>query len=103
MMVPIPALFSINFNHPATVDEDTGLCNLIIAINNWVLLLAEHSCAVLLSYSWSAATGAELPVLIEPSEEELLHWLRLLRLFQILVSPRDSIWFIATETFHVVE
>ena len=42
MLVSIPALLSTVFNHRATVDDDTGLCGLIMAISNCVLPFGER-------------------------------------------------------------
>ena len=57
MLVSIPALLSTVFNHRATVDDETGLCGLIMAISNCVLPFGERLSVILFSYSCSVKTG----------------------------------------------
>ena len=57
MLVSIPALLSTVFNHRATVDDETGLCGLIIAIRKCVLPFGERLSVVVLLYSCSVQTG----------------------------------------------
>ena len=53
----LPALLNTVFNHRATVDDETGLCGLIMAISNCVLPFGKRLSVVLFSYSCSVKTG----------------------------------------------